>query len=224
MKAYKATYNMNCESLTYEVGKKYDINNFKICSHGFHFCKKMKDTLNYYSYNDEFILLEVEILGATDYSEDKGVTDSMKVLRVVPKEEYTFQIPIIEYDKNGNKTSHTDSDGRKETWTYDKRNNKTSRTYSDGRKETWTYDERNNKTSRTYSNGRKVTWTYDERNNMTSYTNSDGSKATWTYDEKGNKTSCIDSNGHKETWTYDKKGNKTSYTNSNGKSWEITIS
>ena len=174
MKAYKATYNMNCESLTYEVGKKYDINNFKICSHGFHFCKKMKDTLNYYSYNDEFILLEVEILGATDYSEDKGVTDSMKVLRVVPKKEYTFQIPVTEYDERNNMTSCTDYSGCKETWTYDERNNMTSHTNYNGRKETWTYDERNNKTSYTDYNGRKVTWTYDERNNKTSHTNSYG--------------------------------------------------
>jgi len=49
MKAYKATYNMTCRDVKYEVGKTYTYNGELImCEKGFHFCKKAIDTLNYY--------------------------------------------------------------------------------------------------------------------------------------------------------------------------------
>ena len=60
MKAYKATLNMKCRDLTYEVDKTYTYNGIiKLCKSGFHFCKKAKDTLNYYKYEKDFILLEI---------------------------------------------------------------------------------------------------------------------------------------------------------------------
>ena len=179
MKGYKATYNMKCQGLTYEVGKIYSIDKLKMCSIGFHFCKDMKDVLDYYSYNENFILLEVEALGKTITEDNKTVTDSLKVLRVVPKEEYTFKIPVYEYDERNNMISKTTLSGNKWIWEYDERNNKISRTNSDGFKWTYGYDDNNNMIFRTTSNGFKLTWEYDEKNNKISQTDSDGS--TWTY-------------------------------------------
>src|SRR6478735_104898 len=92
MKGFKATYNMKCCNLTYEVGKTYTIDNFAICSHGFHFCEKQSDVLQYYPYKEGFILLEVEALGRTQSLRDKTATDVLKVLRVIPIEEYEFYI------------------------------------------------------------------------------------------------------------------------------------
>ena len=63
MKGYKATKNMKCLDLTYEVGKTYSIDQLKICSHGFHFCREMKHVVDYYRPTEDFILLEVEALG-----------------------------------------------------------------------------------------------------------------------------------------------------------------
>ena len=63
MKAYKATNNMRCNNLKYEIGKTYSIDKMKMCKYGFHYCKEQKDTLDYYPYTDDFTLLEVEILG-----------------------------------------------------------------------------------------------------------------------------------------------------------------
>ena len=60
MKGYKATKNMKCLTLTYEVGKTYEISNTKMCSHGFHFCEKMEDTMGYYDFDKDFILLEID--------------------------------------------------------------------------------------------------------------------------------------------------------------------
>ena len=36
---YKATYNFKCETLTYEIGKIYEIDNINICNYGFHYVK-----------------------------------------------------------------------------------------------------------------------------------------------------------------------------------------
>ena len=118
-KAYKATNNMKCKTLTYEVGKTYTFNGkIKMCSTGFHFCKKAKDVLKYYKHNKDFKLLEIEVLGKTVNNNDKSVTNKLKVLRVIPEKEHLSLLGIeCEYDKNNNKIKEVCPDG--ETWTID---------------------------------------------------------------------------------------------------------
>ena len=183
MKGFKATKNMKCLTLTYEIGKTYSINNLEICYYGFHFCQKMEDVLNYYRYNDDFVLLEVEALGKTITRDDKTVTDCIKIIRVIPKEEYTFEIPIpipkpkidiniyeYEYDDRGNKISVTYPMGSKYSYEYDDRNNKISMTAPSGYKISYEYDDRNNEISETYPSGNKWSYEYDDRNNKISET------------------------------------------------------
>ena len=88
MKAYKASYNGVCRGFKYEVGKTYETDNIEICYRGFHACRKMMDTLNYYPYNIEFVLFEVELLGEVIERGDKLVTNKIKIVRIVPPEEY----------------------------------------------------------------------------------------------------------------------------------------
>ena len=108
MKAYKATYNLKCLNQTYEIGKTYTSDTLKICESGFHFCKEMSDVLNYYTFNNNFIIIEVEILGDTQFEGNKGVTDKMKVLRIVPQKEWNF----ITLDERGNGVmTYTDAKG-----------------------------------------------------------------------------------------------------------------
>ncbi|TRZ82894.1 hypothetical protein D4R86_01075, partial [bacterium] len=81
MKAYKATYNMKCETMTYEVGKTYTFNGKLImCKNGFHFCLNAVDTLIYYSFTPEFQLLEIDVLSELITNEDKSITDKFKVI------------------------------------------------------------------------------------------------------------------------------------------------
>jgi len=164
MIAYKATRNFKCFNQEYKVGKTYTSDRMKICKYGFHFCQKMDNVLNYYTPSSDFILLEVEILGKVETRGDKSVTDKLKVLRVIPFEEYTDSMK-----------------SRFPTFEYDSRNNKISETYPTGNKWTYEYDERNNRISTTYSNGCKITFEYDERNNMISETNPNGGKYTYEY-------------------------------------------
>ena len=144
MKGFKATYNMKCKDLTYEVGKTYNISSISICNHGLHYCKNMKDVLNYYNYNNTFILLEIEDLGNCITDGNKSVTDKMKVIRVIPKEEYTFEVPIVEYDSNNNVIHHKTSNGYEEWQEYDSNNNVIHHKDSDGFEYWKEYDSNNN--------------------------------------------------------------------------------
>lgn len=134
MIAYKATYNMKCRDLTYEVGKTYFISKLEICESGFHACKNIDDTLNYYDYNKETVFLEVEVLGEIVEKNDKLVTNKMKILRVVPTSEYNSLFEKYTFDERNNKISYTSVYGKKEFWEYDERNNLISHTDYDGEK------------------------------------------------------------------------------------------
>jgi YD repeat-containing protein len=206
MIAYKATYNFKCLNQEYKVGKTYTSDRMKICAFGFHFCQKMEEVLNYYDPSSDFILLEVEILGKIETKDDKSVTDKLKVLRVIPFEEYTdtmkSRFPKYEYDERNNLISETYPSGKKWTYKYDERNNRISETHSSGNKYTYKYDERNNLISMTYLNGAKTTYEYDERNNRISETNPDGVKTTYEYDERNNKISKTHPSGVKQTFEY----------------------
>ena len=119
MKGYKATKNMKCLDFTYEVGKTYTIDKLKICYHGFHFCQEMKDVVNYYTPTEDFVLLEVEALGEIQTEYNKSATDKLKVIRVVPKEEYTFNAYQYEYDSFGNKIKEIYPSGDVYQYEYD---------------------------------------------------------------------------------------------------------
>ena len=155
MKAYKATDNMKCKELTYEVGKTYTFKGKLIlCEQGFHVCRAPKDTLNYYDYNKNFKLLEVEILGEVIESNNKLVTNKLKVLRVVPEREMLKLLNIkVKYDKNNNLIYYKSSDNYKEWYKYDENNNIIH--YRD-------------------SNGDEYWKEYDENNNLIFYKNSNG--------------------------------------------------
>jgi hypothetical protein len=75
----------------------------------------MKDVVNYYQPTEYFVLLEVEALGKMQTQDNKSATDNLKVIRVVPKEEYTFDVCQYEYDSFGNKIKKIDPSG--DGWT-----------------------------------------------------------------------------------------------------------
>ena len=203
MIAYKATRNFKCFNQEYKVGKTYTSDRMKICKHGFHFCQKMDNVLNYYEPSSDFILLEIEILGKVETWVDKSVTDKLKVLRVIPFEEYTdsmkSRFPVYEYDERGNLISEIHPDGFKTTYEYDEKNNKIAATFPSG---TYEYDERGNQIAITSSDGKKYTYEYDDRNNMISTTYPNGGKYIYEYDERNNQISSTHPNGKKFTYEY----------------------
>jgi YD repeat-containing protein len=229
MIGYKATNNFKCRNQEYKIGKTYTSDKLEICQHGFHFCEKMEDTLNYYNPSEDFVLLEIQILGEVINDGDKSVTNKMKILRIIPKEEYSEEMlkrfPTCEYDDLGNKISQTYPSGYKYTFEYDDRGNMISETYPNGRKTTWEYDDRGNKISETNPDGDTWIYEYDDRGNMISKTYPSGDKWTYEYDDRGNMISKTDPSGYKITYEYDDRGNMISTKDSDGykSTWEYDV-
>jgi len=235
MIAYKATYNFKCRNQEYKVGKTYTSDRMEICKYGFHFCQKMEDVMGYYFANNDFVLLEIEVLGKIETRGDKSVTDKLRVLRVIPQEEYTDsmkkQFPIrkydergniifestrfseikFEYDERNNKISETSTVYGTIKYKFDKRNNLIAEESVFG-KIKYTYDERNNRITTKRHNGETITFEYDERNNKISESSSDlnGRKYTFEYDERNNLIAETYPSGARYEYAYDDRGNRIS--------------
>jgi len=86
MKAYKVFNNdWACRGFQYEVGETYEMKEKPVlCEVGFHACKKAVDCFNYYSFDTDNKVAEVELIGdivGTD--KDKQATNKIKIVREV---------------------------------------------------------------------------------------------------------------------------------------------
>lgn len=83
IKGYKVfNPNWTCSGFQYEVGKTYKHDgNIEMCSAGFHFCQKISDCFNYYTFNINNKVAEVEAIGNVETNGDKSVTDEIVILR-----------------------------------------------------------------------------------------------------------------------------------------------
>lgn len=78
----------------WEVGKTYEhTGDLEICASGFHFCKNLVDCFQYYDFDPENKVAEVEVLGKIEVGFSarnvvhKCVTDKIKIVREIPWEE-----------------------------------------------------------------------------------------------------------------------------------------
>jgi len=94
MKAYKGfSVNKNnqlyCRYFTFEIGNEYEITgSLELCKNGFHFCWNLNDVHAFYNFNNS-VIAEIEVLGSVINEADmtKSVTDKMKIIRLLTKEE-----------------------------------------------------------------------------------------------------------------------------------------
>ena len=217
---YKATNNLKCETLTYEVGRTYTINNIKICSHGFHFCKDMIDVLNYYTPSKDFVLLEVEPLGNVIIDGNKSVTDKIRIVRIIPTSEHK----LFDLDDINNLIYYINSNGTEYWNTYDLNNNLTHYEDSSGFEYWKSYDSNNNLTHHKDSGGCEEWKTYDLNNNLIHYKDSNGTEYWNTYDLNNNLIHYKNSYGVESWSTYDLNNNLIHYKDSDEEiEWSITI-
>jgi hypothetical protein len=91
MKGYKVfNPDFTCLSFQYEIGKEYKIKDKpQLCEKGFHFCEFVGDCFNYYSFNPNNIVCEIEALGDIDtkLDENKCCTNHIKIIRQLNWEE-----------------------------------------------------------------------------------------------------------------------------------------
>jgi hypothetical protein len=83
IKGYKVfNPDWTCRGFQYEVGKtfKYD-GNIEMCGAGFHFCQKVSDCFNYYNFDSNNKVAEVEAVGRTETRDDKSVTDEITIIK-----------------------------------------------------------------------------------------------------------------------------------------------
>jgi len=185
MKAYKATYNMKCRDMEYEVGKTYiHDGELIICEQGFHFCKKAIDTLNYYYYDKNFKLMEIDVIGDIIDEGIKSVTNKLTVIRVIPKSEYPELIGFT-LDENDNIIKRVYPDGETSLFEYDQNNNMIKEVCSNG-ETLFEYDQNNNQIKAVYPNGNVWSSEYDENNNRTKLVYPDGTTYLCVYDENNN--------------------------------------
>ena len=71
-----------CRGFKYEVGKTYKHNgDIIVCVAGFHFCQKLSDCFNYYPFNSDNKVAEIEAIGNISTEDSKSVTDEIKIIR-----------------------------------------------------------------------------------------------------------------------------------------------
>ena len=204
-KYYKATYNSKCLTLTYEQGKTYTFKGkLNICSTGFHYCENPVDTLAYYPYTKDFILMEVESLGETQREGNKSVTNKLKVVKILSHEESHELIKDnITLDKNNNNKIHFKNSSGYEYWQK--------------------FDKNNNKIHFKNSSGHEYWQKFDKNNNKIHYKNSSGYEEWYEYDKNNNLIHTKNSNGIEYWQEFDKNNNCIHHKGSNGSEWSITI-
>ena len=73
-----------CNGFQYEIGKTFEMEDSPICcSRGFHFCTKLSDCFNYYAFNSDNKVAEVEAIGevVSDSGDTKHCTNKIKIIR-----------------------------------------------------------------------------------------------------------------------------------------------
>ena len=86
MKGYKVfNSDWTCRGFQYEVGKTYKMDKKPVpCERGFHFCKRAVDCFNYYDFNPNNKVAEVEAVGEIERDGDKCCTNEIKIIREIP--------------------------------------------------------------------------------------------------------------------------------------------
>ena len=91
MKGYKVfNSDWTCRNFQYEVGKTYEMDEKPICcDRGFHFCKKASDCFQYYLFDPNNKVAEVEALGDIDTNNDdsKCSTNKIHIIREITWQE-----------------------------------------------------------------------------------------------------------------------------------------
>lgn len=108
MKGYKATNkDMTCLGYQFELGKEHVFDGpIQPCVSGFHFCKELKDVMQFYHFNSVSRYFEVEIPDDAEVITElfKSVTNMIKFVRELSNEE-------IEVITGGSHTVGVDSEG-----------------------------------------------------------------------------------------------------------------
>ena len=122
-KGYKGfNKDLQCRGFQYELGKTYECETAEVCSKGFHYCKKIKDVLDYYPITSRFC--EIEDLGKTVTEQNKSATTKIKIVKELTRDEL---VELFKY-KNDNLGKNNLGDKNTGDWNTGYRNTGNSNT------------------------------------------------------------------------------------------------
>lgn len=83
IKGYKVfNPDWTCIGFQYKVGETYEHKgDIKLCGSGFHFCVEALDCFNYYTFDSNNKVAEVEAIGLVKTGDDKSVANKIKIVR-----------------------------------------------------------------------------------------------------------------------------------------------
>ena len=86
MIAYKVfNSDWTCRGFQYQVGETYEEKvSPSVCDRGFHFCKKLVDCFNYYNFDPNNKVAEIEALGDIAEGDSKCCTNVIKIVKELP--------------------------------------------------------------------------------------------------------------------------------------------
>jgi hypothetical protein len=110
---FKATHDFVCIDHKFEIGQTYELKGKPIpCHYGFHYCVNPKDVLEYYPIQHNFRLLEIEDLGDSITDDNKSVTNKIRIVREIPKEEYYQLFGIVKVQNGKGYTAISPSEAK----------------------------------------------------------------------------------------------------------------
>ena len=179
MKGYKVfNSDWTCRGFQYKVGETYEIDGKPTCcKKGFHFCKKLVDCFNYYSFDPYNKVAEIECLGDVDFGEDKYCTNKIKIIKELSWEE-VLTLVNTGYDNTGYRNSGNRNTG------YRNSGNCNSGDYNTGNYNTGDYNS-GNRNSGDYNSGNRNTGYRNTGNNNT------GDYNTGDYNKTNYSTGCF---------------------------------
>ena len=121
MKGYKVfNPDWTCKDMQYEVGKSYEMEGKPvICKRGFHFCEKIVDCFQYYKFDSDNKVAEIEAFGELDFEEDekKYCTNKIKIIRKLNWHEVLNLVNTGKMNSGNNNSGNGNSgDGNSGDW------------------------------------------------------------------------------------------------------------
>ena len=112
MKGYKGMDNdMKCRGFQFEIGKKYRVDGkVELCKNGFHFCKNLVDTFEYYAKHYKHRYFEIEASGTIKSDGKKSVAEEISIIRELGEVEISRTF-YSNGDGNGYEYSYGDGYG-----------------------------------------------------------------------------------------------------------------
>ena len=145
MKGYKVfNSDWTCRGYQYEIGKTYEIaESPKCCKVGFHFCEKLVDCLNYYSFDPNNKVAEIEAIGEIHFDDtnSKCCTNKIVILKELKWSE------VLDMCNSGKGNSGNRNSGNYNSGNYNSGNrnsgNRNSGNYNSGNRNSGYYNSGN---------------------------------------------------------------------------------